>query len=64
MVIFEGDPSGSLSKNGMTVISNWNYNIWARDPQGIPQFLTSTQQINGDMPTVMRIGMNKCHMEY
>ena len=38
MVIFEGDPSGSPSKNSMTVISNQNYNAWARDPLGIPQF--------------------------
>ena len=38
MAIFEGDPSGSPNKNGMTVISDWNYNIQARDPLGIPHF--------------------------
>ena len=27
MAIFEGDPSGSPSKNGMTVISDRNYNV-------------------------------------
>ena len=40
MVIFEGDPSGSPSKNGMIVISDRNYNVWARDPLGIPQFFS------------------------
>ena len=24
----------------MTVISDWNYNVWARDPSGIPQFFS------------------------
>ena len=38
MVIFKGDTSGSPSKNGMTVISNQNYNIWV--PLGIPQFFS------------------------
>ena len=27
MTIFEGDPSGSPSKNGMAVISDRNYNV-------------------------------------
>ena len=30
-------PMGSPSKNGMTVISNRNYNVWARGPLRIPQ---------------------------
>ena len=41
MAIFEGDPSGSPSKNGMTGISNRNYNVWARDP-AIFSFDTAT----------------------
>ena len=40
MVVFEGDPSGTPSKNGVTVISDRNYNVWARDPLGIPQFFS------------------------
>ena len=35
-----GDPSGSPSKSGMAVISDRNYNVWARDPLGIPQFFS------------------------
>ena len=30
MAIFEGDLSGSPSKNDMTVISDQNYNVWAK----------------------------------
>ena len=61
MVIFEGDPSGSLNKKGMAVISDWNYSVWARNPSEIPQFLVS---VYGDMPTMTNIGMHKSHIEY
>ena len=64
MAIFEGDPSGSPNKNGMTVISDGNYNVSARDPLGIPKFLASTLQTYGDMPTMTCIGMRKSHVEY
>ena len=64
MAIFEGDPSGSLNKKGMTVISDWNYNVQARDPLGISQFLASTLQPYGDIPTMMRIGMHESHVKY
>ena len=37
---FEGNPLEFPSKTGMTVISNQNYNVWARDPLGIPQFFS------------------------
>ena len=37
---FQGWSLGIPYKNGMTVISNWNYNVWARDPLGIPQFFS------------------------
>ena len=37
MAIFEGDLSGSPNMKGMTVISDRNYNVRARDPLGILQ---------------------------
>ena len=40
MAIFKGYPLGSPGKNGMTVISDRNYNVWARDPLGITQFFS------------------------
>ena len=40
MVNFDGDPSGSPNKNGMSVISDRNYNVRARDPLGIPPFFS------------------------
>ena len=32
-------------------------------PRGSRNFLASTQRLYGDMPTVMRIGMHKSHVE-
>ena len=64
MAIFEGDPQGSPNNNYMAVISDWNYNVWDRDPWRIPQFLASAQLLYGDTPTMTRIGMHKGHMEY
>ena len=62
--IFEGDPSESPHKNGMTVISDQNWNARARDPLGIQQFFASALQPYGAGHTTMtRIGMHKSHVE-
>ena len=53
MAIFKGNPSGSPSKNGMTVISDQNYNVDLEIPWGS---LASTQQLYGDMPMMTCIG--------
>ena len=37
---FQGQSLGIPKQKRMTVISDWNYNVWARDPSGTPQFFS------------------------
>ena len=64
MAIFKGESLKIPIQKGMNVISYWNYNVGARDPLGILQFLALTLQLYGDTPTMMCISMHKNHMEY
>ena len=53
MTIFEGDPSGSPGKIGMTVIEIITFELDI--PWGSRNFLASTQQLYRDTPTMTRI---------
>ena len=64
MEIFKGDPSGSPTKKGMTVISDRNYNIQVRDPLGIPQFFSFNTATIWRHTHKTRIGMHESHVEY
>ena len=65
MVIFEGDPLGSLGKKKVWL---WSVieaiTLELEIPWGSRRFLALAQQLYGDMPMTTRIGMHESHVEY